>query len=168
MEVQKNSLAIEPTDPTAASKSRVAWYARQENNNMKLVKRLLAAIPLMALGIDARAYVSSQEAPRLGTSQTSVGAEKAGNADGSIPPYSGGLTTAPASFKTGYSMRPDPFAHEKPLLVIKSKNIDAYKGMLTATTVELAKRYPGFRVDVYPTHRTASLPQAVLDNSRTN
>lgn len=135
---------------------------------MKFVKSLLAAIPLMALAIDARAYVSSQEAARLGTSLTSVGAEKAGNADGSIPPYSGGLTTAPASFKTGDSMRPDPFAHEKPLLVINGKNIDAYKGMLTATTVELARRYPGFRVDVYPTHRTASLPQAVLDNSRTN
>jgi hypothetical protein len=52
--------------------------------------------------------------------------------------------------------------------VINGKNVDAYKGMLTATTVALAKRYPGFRVDVYPTHRTASLPQAVLDNSRKN
>ena len=135
---------------------------------MKLVKSLLAAIPLMGLVIDAHAYVSSQEAARLGTSLTGVGAEQAGNADGSIPPYSGGLTTAPASFKAGDSMRPDPFAHEKPLLVINGKNVDAYKGMLTATTVALAKRYPGFRVDVYPTHRTASLPQAVLDNSRKN
>ena len=101
---------------------------------MKFVKSLLAAVPLMALAIDAQAYVSSQEAARLGTSLTWVGAEKAGNADGSIPPYSGGLTTAPSSFKAGDSMRPDPFAHEKPLLVINGKNVDAYKGMLTATT----------------------------------
>ena len=135
---------------------------------MKFVKSFLAAVPLMALGIDAQAYVSSQEAARLGTSLTWVGAEKAGNADGSIPPYSGGLTTAPSSFKAGDSMRPDPFAHEKPLLVINGKNVDSYKGMLTATTVALARRYPGFRIDVYPTHRTASLPQAVLDNSRRN
>ena len=91
---------------------------------MKSVKSLLAAIPLMALAIDAHAYVSSQEAARLGTSLTSVGAEKAGNADGSIPPYSGGLTIAPSSFKAGDSMRPDPFAHEKPLLVINGKNVD--------------------------------------------
>jgi len=166
MEVQ--TLAIAPTDVTVASESRVAWSAWQENNKMKLVKSLLAAIPLMGLVIDAHAYVSSQEAARLGTSLTGVGAEQAGNADGSIPPYSGGLTTAPSSFKAGDSMRPDPFAHEKPLLVINGKNVDAYTSMLTATTVALAKRYPGFRVDVYPTHRTASLPQAVLDNSRKN
>lgn len=51
---------------------------------MTFVKSLLAAVPLMALAIDAHAYVSSQEAARLGTSLTWVGAEKAGNADGSI------------------------------------------------------------------------------------
>jgi hypothetical protein len=32
----------------------------------------------------------------------------------------------------------------------------------------LAKRFPGYRIDVYPTHRSAALPQAVLDNSRKN
>ena len=124
---------------------------------MKFVKSFLATPLLMALTIDAQAYVSSQEATQLGTNLTLVGAEKAGNADGSIPPYSGGLTTAPASFKTGDSMRPDPYAHEKPLLVINGKNVDQYKGMLTATTVELAKRHPDYRIDVYPTHRTLSL-----------
>ncbi|MNO73280.1 hypothetical protein D3C76_642420 [compost metagenome] len=40
--------------------------------------------------------------------------------------------------------------------------------MLTATSVELAKRFPTYRIDVYPTHRTAVMPQAVLDNSRKN
>lgn len=135
---------------------------------MNFVKSFLAAPLLMALTIDAQAYVSSQEAAQLGTSLTLVGAEKAGNADGTIPPYSGGLTNAPASFKAGDSMRPDPYAHEKPLLVINGKNVEQYKGMLTATTVELAKRHPGYRIDVYPTHRTAALPQAVLNNSRRN
>ncbi|MGH8384704.1 MAG: DUF1329 domain-containing protein [Pseudomonas sp.] len=135
---------------------------------MKFVKGFLAALPLVTLGLDAHAVVSSQEADRLGSSLTLVGAEKAGNADGSIPPYNGGLTTAPASFKAGDTMRPDPFANEKPLLVINGKNIEQYKGMLTATTIELARRYPAYRIDVYPTHRTASLPQAILNNSRRN
>ncbi|MCU1752769.1 DUF1329 domain-containing protein [Pseudomonas sp. 6D_7.1_Bac1] len=135
---------------------------------MIFVKSLLAASLIMTLAIDAQASVSSQDAARLGTSLTLVGAEKAGNADGSIPAYNGGLTTAPASFKTGDSMRPDPFASEKPLLVINGKNVDQYKGMLTATTAELAKRFPSYRIDVYPTHRTAALPQAVLNNSRKN
>ena len=52
---------------------------------MKFVKSFLATSLLMALAIDAQAYVSSQEAAQLGTSLTLVGAEKAGNADGSHP-----------------------------------------------------------------------------------
>ena len=122
----------------------------------------------MTLAIDAQASVSSQEAAQLGTNLTLVGAEKAGNADGSIPPYSGGLTIAPASFKAGDTMRPDPYANEKPLLVINGRNVDQYKDLLSATTVALAKRFPGYRIDVYPTHRTAALPQKVLNNSRRN
>ena len=123
---------------------------------------------LMTLAIDAQASVSSQEAAQLGTNLTLVGAEKAGNADGSIPPYSGGLITAPSSFKAGDTMRPDPYADEKPLLVINGKNVDQYKNLLSATSVALAKRFPGYRIDVYPTHRTAALPQSVLNNSRRN
>ncbi len=135
---------------------------------MKFVKTLLATSMAMMLAAQAQAAVSEQEAAKLGSSLTQVGAEKAANADGSIPAYNGGLTTAPASFKAGDSMRPDPFASEKPVLVIDGKNVDQYKGMLTATTVELAKRFPTYRVDVYPTHRTVVLPQTVLENSRKN
>ena len=135
---------------------------------MKFVQTVLAASLAMVFAAQAQAAVSTQEAAKLGTSLTQVGAEKAGNADGSIPAYNGGLTTAPASFKAGDSMRPDPFASEKPLLVIDGKNVDQYKGQLTATTVELAKRFPTFRVDVFPTHRTVSLPQAILDNGVKN
>lgn len=135
---------------------------------MTFIKTVLAASLAMVLAAQAQAAVSTQEAAKLGSSLTQVGAEKAGNADGSIPAYSGGLTTPPASYKAGDSMRPDPFANEKPLLVIDGKNVDQYKGLLSATTVELAKRFPSFRVDVYPTHRTVSLPQAVLDNGVKN
>ncbi|CAN7404791.1 DUF1329 domain-containing protein [Pseudomonas sp. GL-B-26] len=135
---------------------------------MKFAKTVLAASLAMVLAAQAQAAVSPQDVAKLGSSLTLVGAEKAGNADGSIPAYNGGLTTAPASFKAGDSMRPDPFANEKPLLVIDGKNVDKYKNMLSATTVELAKRFPTFRVDVFPTHRTVSLPQAILDNGVKN
>jgi hypothetical protein len=135
---------------------------------MKFAQTVLAVSLAMVLTAQAQAAVSTQEAAKLGSSLTLVGAEKAGNADGSIPAYNGGLTTPPASFKAGDSMRPDPFASEKPLLVIDGKNVDQYKGMLTATTVELAKRFPTFRVDVFPTHRTVSLPKAILDNGVKN
>lgn len=135
---------------------------------MKFVHSVLAVSLSLALFGQAQAAVSASEAAKLGADLTLVGAEKAANADGSIPAYDGGLTQAPASFKAGDSVRPDPFAGEKPLLVIDGKNVDQYKDQLSATTVELAKRFASYRVEVYPTHRTVALPQAVLDNSVKN
>ncbi|MEK1908063.1 MAG: DUF1329 domain-containing protein [Pseudomonas sp.] len=135
---------------------------------MKFVQTVLAASLALAVAGQVNAAVSASEAAKLGTSLTAIGAEKAGNADGSIPAYEGGLTQAPASFKAGDSVRPDPYAAEKPLLVIDGKNVDQYKGQLSATTVELAKRFPSYRVEVYPTHRSVAVPKAVLDNSLKN
>lgn len=135
---------------------------------MNFVRTLLASCLSLAALNAAQAAVSTDQAARLGTSLTAIGAEKAGNADGSIPAYQGGLLTPPASYQSGASMRPDPFASDKPLLVIDGKNAEQYKGQLTATTLELLKRYPSYRVDVYPTHRSVALPQAVLDNTRKN
>ncbi|MET1080511.1 MAG: DUF1329 domain-containing protein [Pseudomonas sp.] len=135
---------------------------------MTFVKSVMATSLAVAFAGAVHAAVSPEEAAKLGSSLTLVGAEKAANADGSIPAYEGGLTTAPAAFKAGDSMRPDPFASEQPLLAIDGKNVEQYKNLLTETTVELAKRYPGFRVDVYPTHRTVAMPQPVLDNAVKN
>ncbi|WJD60006.1 DUF1329 domain-containing protein [Pseudomonas kurunegalensis] len=135
---------------------------------MNFVRTLLASCLSLAALNAAQAAVSPDQAARLGTNLTAIGAEKAGNADGSIPAYQGGLQTPPANFQSGASMRADPFASDKPLLVIDGKNADQYKGQLTATTLELLKRYPSYRVDVYPTHRSVALPQAVLDNTRKN
>lgn len=135
---------------------------------MKFVTTLLATSLATVISGTALAAVSADEAAKLGTSLTAVGAEMAGNADGSIPAFAGGLKTAPAGFKAGDTFRPDPFAGEKPLLVIDGKNVDQYKEQLTAVTVELAKRYPSFRVEVYPSHRTAAMPQALLDNTLKN
>lgn len=135
---------------------------------MKFVHTLLAASLALSLVGQAQAAVSTAEAAKLGVELTLVGAEKAGNADGSIPAYEGGLTTAPTSYKAGDRMRPDPFVDEKPALVIDGKNVEQYKDQLTAVAVELARRYPSFRMEVYPTHRSASIPQGVLDNTLKN
>jgi hypothetical protein len=135
---------------------------------MKFVQTLLAASLAVAFVGAAQAKVAPEEAAKLGKSLTMVGAEMAGNADGSIPAFTGGLTTAPAGFKPGDSYRPNPFAGEKPVLVITGSNADQYKDQLTAVTYELLKRFPSYRVDVFKTHRTATLPQAILDNSPKN
>jgi hypothetical protein len=46
----------------------------------------------------AYAAVSASEAAKLGKDLTMVGAEKAGNADKTIPAYEGGITKPPANY----------------------------------------------------------------------
>ena len=55
---------------------------------------VLALLAGIALGAPAMAAVSAADAAKLGAELTPLGAEKAGNADGSIPAWDGGLTSA--------------------------------------------------------------------------
>ena len=77
---------------------------------MKLTHTLLPAALTLALSSAAVAGVSADEAKQLGTTLTAIGAEKAANKDGTIPAYAGGLTTAPAGFKPGDGIQPNPYA----------------------------------------------------------
>lgn len=135
---------------------------------MKFSISLLVTTLAIIVAGSAQAAVSADQAAKLGNSLTAVGAEKAANADGTIPAYSGGLTTPPASYQAGSSFRPDPFADDKARVVITGKNAAEYADKLTASTQELLKRYPAFRVDVFPTHRPVALPQRLLDNTIKN
>ncbi|HSI56160.1 MAG TPA: DUF1329 domain-containing protein [Ideonella sp.] len=118
---------------------------------------LIAAGALAMLGSPALAAVSAEEAKQLGASLTAFGAEKAGNKDGSIPPYTGGLTSAVKTGRAG--LPPKLFADEKPLLQIKADNVDQHADKLTDGFKYLLKNYPGFRIDVYPSHRTHAEPK---------
>jgi hypothetical protein len=120
---------------------------------------------VLALPAGGRAAISAEEAKQLGTTLTEIGAERAGNADGTIPPYAGGLTQPPAGFRPGSGVRPDPFADEKPLFSIDARNAAAHAARLTEGTKALLQRYPGFRIDVYPTHRSVAFPRFVLENT---
>jgi hypothetical protein len=134
-----------------------------------MFRRSLMALAIASLTAgSAWAAVSADEAKQLGTTLTQTGAEKAGNKDGTIPEYTGGLTKPPADYKAGSGIRPDPFASEKPRLVITGKDIAAHADKLTEGTKELLKRFPTMRVDVYPTHRTVSVPKYVIDNTQKN
>jgi hypothetical protein len=112
--------------------------------------------------------VSPEEAAQLGKNLTSFGAEMAGNKDGTIPPYTGGLTKPPANFQPGSGRRPDPFAGEKPLFSINAQNMGQYADKLTEGTKHLLIKLPTFRLDVYKTHRTVAYPDYVLKNTEKN
>jgi hypothetical protein len=120
------------------------------------------------IAASAHAAVTAEEAARLKSTLTPFGAEKAGNADGSIPAWTGGYTTPIAGFKNG-GRRGDPFAGEKPLYAITADNMAQHAAKLSEGTQALLKKYPKtFRLDVYKTHRTAAAPQWVYDNTYKN
>jgi hypothetical protein len=136
---------------------------------MKPTPNLIVGALIAAFVAHVSAAVTADEAAQLGKKLTLIGAERAGNAEGTIPEYTGGLTTPPASFKPGSGIRPDPYEHEKPLYSITAKNMAQYESKLTSVTKELLKRNPNtFRVDVYPTHRTAAVPKYISDNTLKN
>lgn len=120
---------------------------------------------LAALSAPLHAGVTSEEAELLKTTLTPFGAEKAGNKDGSIPAWTGGLAKATRSVPR---LPPNLFADEKPVLSISAKNVDQYADRLTDGQVYLLKNYPGFRIEIYPTHRTFAAPQAVYDATYKN
>jgi hypothetical protein len=134
-----------------------------------MFRKTLTALAIAALFAQgAVAAVSADEAKQLGSTLTAVGAEKAGNKDGTIPEYTGGLTSIPAGFQKGSGIRPDPYAGEKPRMTITGKDAAANADKLTEGTKECSKRYPNMRMDVYPTHRVVALPAKVLANTAKN
>lgn len=113
------------------------------------------------------AGVGAEEAARLRSSLTPMGAERAGNKDGSIPAWTGSAVAGAGLNAEG--RRADPFAAEKPLYVVTAKNMAQYGERLSDGVKALLQKYPdSFRLDVYKTYRTAVAPQWVYDNTLRN
>lgn len=124
------------------------------------------AISLFAVNVHAQ--VSAEQASQLGNSLTPVGAEKAANAEGSIPAWNGGLPTNAGSVDAKGFLA-NPFASEAPLFTITAQNAEQYKGKLSVGQLALFKRYPEtYKIPVYTTHRTANLPESVLADTKIN
>ncbi|WP_083684350.1 DUF1329 domain-containing protein [Massilia putida] len=135
---------------------------------MKLNHRMLAAAVAALVGGGAGATATPEELKQLGTTLTAWGAEKAGNKDGSIPAYTGGLTKTPAGITPAPKL-PDPYVGEKPLFSIDAKNAQQYADKLTPGQQELIRRFPGYRMDIYPTHRSfPEMPKAIQQASIKN
>ena len=115
----------------------------------------------------ATAGVTAAMAAELGGPKlTPMGSERASNKDGTIPAWTGGLTTVPAGWVPGTPM-PDPFADDQPLFTIDSNNYTQYQERLTTGTIAMIKTY-GLSLNVYKTERTQALPQWVYDNIKKN
>ena len=130
---------------------------------------LLTALALITSCITiSQAAVSENEAARLGQDLTPMGAIMAGNADGTIPAWDGGISAPPAGFNSG-DHHTDPFAADKPLHTITAQNKDQYKEKLTAGHLAMLDTYPdSYKLNVYKSHRSAAFPQRIYDATRVN
>lgn len=127
---------------------------------------LLAGASLTTLKICPSYAQSTVDVSKLTSSLTPVGAERAGNSEGSIPEWTGGYTSVPDGWQPGDYM-PDFFADEPVVLVIDSSNMAQHSNRLSDGVMAMMQKY-GFSIKVYPTHRTASAPQWVYDNIAVN
>lgn len=128
----------------------------------------LAAVVSAIFGAGAVCAATEADAAKLGKELTPVGAEKAGNKDGSIPAWQG--TEAP---KAGWAYGKSRAEHwkystDKPLYSIDAANVDKYADKLSAGQIALIKDTKGYRMDVYPSHRTCGNPDFVVENTKKN
>ncbi|MNF61058.1 hypothetical protein D3C84_426900 [compost metagenome] len=131
----------------------------------KMSVLMVGTLALSLLASSVLAAVSEKEAAQLGTTLTPLGAEKAGNTDGSIPVWSGGLKPGAAPVSNDFVG--NPFEGEKPQFVITAANVEQYKDKLSAGQLALFKRYPDtYKIPVYKSQRTAAVPQAVYDAAK--
>jgi len=136
-------------------------------------KSLLPCLSMLAglmIGGPAAAAASASDAAKLGAELTPLGAEKAGNSDGSIPAWDGGITSASqagfANFRPGQH-HPDPYASDKPLFTVAAGNMSQYGAKLTEGHKKLLQTYRNtFKMIVYPTHRSAASPQRIYDATK--
>jgi hypothetical protein len=128
---------------------------------------LLAGTSLVTAGAirPAHAQAAAPDPALLTTTLTPMGAERAGNADGSIPAWTGGAVSPP--LPPNQPIFVHMFEDEQPLYEVNAGNMAQYADLLSEGTKAQMTQY-GLRIKVYPTHRTAACPQYVYDNAAKN
>lgn len=132
----------------------------------------LTLTSILALPAASFAAVSPEEAAKLGKELTCVGAEQAGNAAGTIPEYTGkylGKVPGWNHVLHSGSHPVDPYADEKPRVVITAANYKEHTANLSAGQQAMFEKYPEtFRMEVYPSHRDYRYPEFVCERAKQN
>ena len=116
---------------------------------------------------DSLAGAKPDQLERLSAELTPVGAERAANSAGTIPAWTGGITTPPVPYEPG-DHHPDPFSGEAALFRIDADNLAEYGDFLGPGQTAMLSKYPDFYIDVFPSHRTAAFPQRIYEMTAQN
>ncbi|HQQ74642.1 MAG TPA: DUF1329 domain-containing protein, partial [Pseudomonadales bacterium] len=117
------------------------------------------------------ASIKKQQSEKLGRELTPMGANPKGNADGSIPPFTGTLLGAPAKvhYQGTGTFYPSAYPNEKPLFVITNENFRDYAEHLTEGQIALFETYPAtFRMPIYPSKRDTRYSDFIYRNVKLN
>ncbi|GAB1423639.1 hypothetical protein MASR2M16_08730 [Thauera terpenica] len=118
------------------------------------------------------AKVSEAEAAKLGKELTCVGAEAAGNADGSIPAFSGKWLGKPphVEYTLHVGQHPvDVYPEDKPLFQITAANVGQYADKLSDGQKAMFKRFPDtYRIPVYQSRRDFRYPDQICEVAKKN
>ena len=140
----------------------------KKNTLQKSTLLSLAVSFALATSGTVMAKSTAEQAAKLGTELTPMGAVRAGNADGSIPEWTGGITKPPAGYTVG-DHHMDPYPDDKIQITITASNLDQYKALLTPGQVKLFETYPDtFKMNIYQTRRSASYPKHVYEAVKAN
>ncbi|MCB1614543.1 MAG: DUF1329 domain-containing protein [Pseudomonadales bacterium] len=137
--------------------------------NRRFAPAVLFAVGV-AFGLQAQAKVSPEEAARIGTELTPMGANPAGNEIGTIPPYSGEILGVPdwVEYKGSGTFYPDPYPGEEALFEINAGNYQDFTDNLTDGQIALFKAYPSFKMPVYLTKRDTRYSDWIHEQVRIN
>ena len=94
-----------------------------------MLKKLVVIAVAGSFAAPVVAELPASEIAKLGNALTPLGGEKAANAAGTIPAWTGGITRPVAGYKPG-SFYPDPFKDDKPTMTITGANADQYRAQL--------------------------------------
>jgi hypothetical protein len=135
-----------------------------------LTRTGLAISLALMLSFPLQAKVSAAEAASLKDKLTPMGAERAGNASGSIPKWEGGLVMErPAAGKERSPASYAAITNDKPTLSITAANLEQHRDKLTPGAIALLQKYSDtYKMNVYPTRRTGNAPDFVYEATAKN
>ena len=115
-------------------------------------RKIILTIPLFCLVIFIGGPTFANQADKLKNELTPTGAIRAGNSNNTIPPWHD-------LSKSQQKKMASVLSQEAPLDIIDSTNYHQYASQLSDGLIEMFQHYPDtFKMKVYPTHRTATMP----------
>lgn len=140
---------------------------RVRRRSMRVVI-MCGALALLSAVAPAGAKVSENDAQQLRNRLTPLGGERAGNEDGTVPEWRGGLT-APPPCNGAQARYCDPNAGEKPYVTITAGTREEWRDYLSAGHIALLEGHrKTYRMELYRSQRTFANPGAVYDAAYQN